>query len=60
MRDYFYKCAWYVCRYAQAAGVEVIAVSYTHLIPQINQSLSSVRCNAFNIIKINPVSHRRQ
>lgn len=23
LRDYFYKCAWYICRYAQAAGVEI-------------------------------------
>ena len=28
MRDYFYKCAWYVCRYAQAAGVEVIVMGH--------------------------------
>ena len=28
MRDYFYKCAWYICRYAQAAGVEVIVMGH--------------------------------
>lgn len=28
MRDYFYKCAWYVCRYAQAAGVEMIVMGH--------------------------------
>ena len=22
LRDYFYKCAWYICRYAKAAGVD--------------------------------------
>ena len=28
MRDYFYKCAWYICRYAQSAGVEVIVIGH--------------------------------
>ena len=28
MRDYFYKCTWYICRYAQAAGVEVIVMGH--------------------------------
>ena len=28
MRDYFYKCAWYICRYAQSAGVEVIVMGH--------------------------------
>lgn len=28
MCDYFYKCAWYICRYAQAAGVEVILMGH--------------------------------
>ena len=28
MRDYFYKCAWYICRYAQAACVEVIVMGH--------------------------------
>ena len=28
MRDYFYKCAWYICRCAQAAGVEVIVMGH--------------------------------
>lgn len=28
MRDYFYKCAWYICRYAQASGVEVIVMGH--------------------------------
>lgn len=28
MRDYFYKCAWYICRYAQAAGVEVVVMGH--------------------------------
>ena len=28
MRDYFYKCAWYICRYAQTTGVEVIVMGH--------------------------------
>lgn len=28
LKDYFYKCAWYVCRYAVAGGVEVIVMGH--------------------------------
>lgn len=28
LKDYFYKCAWYVCRYALSAGVEVIVMGH--------------------------------
>lgn len=28
LRDYFYKCAWYICRYAEAADVNVIVMGH--------------------------------
>lgn len=28
LRDYFYKCAWYICRYAEAADVDVIVMGH--------------------------------
>lgn len=28
LRDYFYKCAWYICRYAAAADVDVIVMGH--------------------------------
>ena len=28
IRDFFYKCAWYVCRYAKSSGAEVIVIGH--------------------------------
>lgn len=49
LRDYFYKCAWYICRYAQAAGVEVIVMGHNKgqkhgisLLDSTNQNFVSI------------------
>ena len=54
LRDYFYKCAWYICRYAQAAGVEVIVMGHNKgqkqeisLLDSTNQNFVSIPFTKF-------------
>ena len=54
MRDYFYKCAWYICRYAKAADVDVIVMGHNDgqkqeidLKDNINQNFVSIPYTKF-------------
>lgn len=56
LRDYFYKCAWYVCRYAQVAGVEVTVMGHNKgqkhgisLLDSTNQNFVSIPYTKFII-----------
>lgn len=53
-RDYFYKCAWYICRYAKAADVDVIVMGHNDgqkqkidLTDNVNQNLVSIPYTKF-------------
>lgn len=57
IRDYFYKCAWYICRYAAAADVEVIVMGHNerqkqevHLGSTVNQNFVSIPYMKFLMI----------
>ena len=54
LRDYFYKCAWYICRYAKAAGVDVIVMGHNDgqkqeidLKDNVNQNFVSIQYTKF-------------
>lgn len=54
LRDYFYKCAWYICRYAKAAGVDVIVMGHNDgqkqeidLTDNVNQNFVSIPYTKF-------------
>lgn len=54
LRDYFYKCAWYICRYAKAAGVDVIVMGHNDgqkqeidLKDNVNQNFVSIPYTKF-------------
>ena len=54
MRDYFYKCAWYICRYAKAADIDVIVMGHNDgqkqeidLKDNINQNFVSIPYTKF-------------
>ena len=54
LRDYFYKCAWYICRYAKAAGVDVIVMGHNDgqkqeidLADNVNQNFVSIPYTKF-------------
>ena len=54
LRDYFYKCAWYICRYAKAADVDVIVMGHNDgqkqeidLTDNVNQDFVSIPYTKF-------------
>ena len=54
LRDYFYKCAWYICRYAKAAGIDVIVMGHNDgqkqeidLKDNVNQNFVSIPYTKF-------------
>lgn len=49
LRDYFYKCAWYLCRYAVKHRVEVIVVGHT---PELKQKSNMGRQNNQDYVSI--------
>ena len=46
IRDFFYKCAWYVCHYAKSSGAEVIVIGHNKGQKQ-NISIGKVNNQAF-------------
>jgi putative transposase len=60
LRDYFYKCAWYICRYAKANRVEVIVAGHntgqkqnSDLSKKYNQEFASLPHQKFLCILTN-------
>ena len=54
LRDYFYKCVWYICRYAKAADVDVIVMGHNDgqkqeidLKDNVNQNFVSIPYTKF-------------